>query len=56
MVHYVSNGDLKHGTTLCGLPVKASMGVIATKPDQLRYVGCPECRRRLLERSNGQKK
>ena len=56
MVHYVEDGDLKHGTTLCGLPVRASMGVIATKPSELRYVGCPECRRLLLERSKGDKK
>lgn len=55
MVHYVTNGDLKNGTTLCGLKVRASMGVIATRPEQLRYVGCPECRRVLLERSNGGK-
>ena len=51
MVHYVENGDLRWGTTLCGLQVTASMGVIATKLSELRYVTCDECRRLLEERS-----
>lgn len=56
MVHYVADGDLtKTGTTLCGLPVRASMGVIATKLTEIKYVSCEECLRRLLERSSDDK-
>ena len=46
VIHYVTNGNLKHGTTLCGLSVSASMGVIATRPSEIHYVTCPECKRR----------
>jgi hypothetical protein len=49
VIHYVTNGNLKHGTTLCGLKVSASMGVIATKPSEIHYVTCPECRRRFFK-------
>lgn len=52
MVHYVVNGSPKHGTTLCGLPVRASMGVIATNPSHVRYVSCPECLRLLKKVSS----
>jgi hypothetical protein len=56
MVHYVVNGDAKHGTTLCGLPVRASMGVIATTPSHIRYVSCPECLRLLRKESSSDEK
>jgi hypothetical protein len=50
LIHYAENGNPKQGTTLCGIPVRATMGVICTSPKQASYLTCPECIRLLRER------
>ncbi len=50
VIHYVKDGVLRWGTTLCGLQVTAHMGVVATKPSELRYVTCSECKALLIAR------